>query len=350
MTASWQSQAQARPGIRVGGTSLWRVVAASAVFGAVYGLAVVAATEHVFSPIALIDGAAIGAVTALLCRGFDALLQSGRWGEMLRHEPLLVLIAVKTLWYGASIVLALYVANVVLDPEPWALDEPRFYVSVAISLLVALVFSLTANMRRLLGPRVLGNLMVGRYAQPREEDRIFLFVDLVGSTQIAERIGPTAFLALLDRFVSDLTPPILASDGEIYRYVGDEVIVTWPLERGARSAGCIACVIAMRERMAQQAPVYQREFGVAPQFRAALHAGRVVAGEMGDAKREIVFLGDAVNTTARIEQACRDTGAWALISDVLLRQLVLPEGVAMRPLGLVALKGKAEALALHALG
>jgi adenylate cyclase len=205
------------------------------------------------------------------------------------------------------------------------------------------------NMRRLLGPRVLGSLMVGRYAVPREEDRIFLFVDLVQSTQIAERIGPTAFLAPLDRFVSDLGEPILATGGEIYRYVGDEVIVTWPLERGVRDAACVRCLVAMRKRLAERAGTYQRDFGVSPPFRAALHAGRVVAGEMGDAKREIVFLGDAVNTTARIEQACREVGSCAMISDDLLRHLALPLGVTAEPLGPVALKGKADALMLFAL-
>jgi adenylate cyclase len=348
MTTSWQSQGVARRTERSIRSGLGRTVLAAAIFGAAYGVALVFATEGRFSLIAVLDGAGIGAVTALLCRSYDVVLVR-RWSEALRHAPLLLLVLIKTLWYGASIVLALYIGNVLLDPQPWAPGEPRFYVSAGVSFLVALVFSLTMNMRRLLGPRVLGNLLVGRYAAPREEDRVFLFVDLVASTQIAERIGPTRFLGLLDRFVSDLGGPILASGGEIYRYVGDEVIVTWPLDRGARDAACVTCLLAMRERIAEAAPDYQRAFGITPQFRAALHAGRVVAGEMGDAKREIVFLGDAVNTTARIEQACRDVGVWALISDDVLRHLTLPPGITLRALGPVALKGKAEAISLNAI-
>ena len=329
--------------------ALGRIAAWSAVFGALYALILVGLTERTFAPIALVDGAVIGAATALMCGSYDYFVLPSRLGERLRRGPFLVLVLVKALWYGAAIVLALAAGNALIDPHPSPLNDLRFYFSAGISFLVALLFSLAMNMQRLLGPHVLRNVLAGRYTVPREEERVFLFVDMVGSTRIAEKIGNTAFMALLDRFIADLTEPILATDGEIYRYVGDEVIVTWPLARGAREGACVACLLAMRERIAAAAPSYQRRFGVAPRFRAALHAGPVVAGEMGDAKREIVFLGDTINTTARIEQACRDLDAWALISGPLLERLALPGGIKAKALGPIALRGKSEPIALHAL-
>jgi adenylate cyclase len=330
-------------------TFLLRIVVSSSVFGAVYGSIVALASGLPLTPVAISDGAGIGAGIALLCMSYDSLLLPSRLGEALRRGPFLLLVAVKTIWYGASIVLALYIGSALLEARPWSMGEPRIYVSAAISFLIAFSVSLTTSIRRLLGPGVLGNVLAGRYSVPREEERVFLFVDMVGSTRIAEQIGNTGFMALLDRFVADLTEPILATDGEIYRYVGDEVIVTWPLARGAREGACVACLMAMRERIAAAAPAYERRFGVAPRFRAALHAGPVVAGEMGDAKREIVFLGDTINTTARIEQACRDLDAWALISGPLLDRLKLPVGIKAKALGPIALRGKSEPIALHAL-
>ena len=58
--------------------------------------------------------------------------------------------------------------------------------------------------------------------------------------------------------------------------------------------------------------------------RAGLHCGPVVTGEMGSVKREIVFLGDTVNTAARIKELCRETGDRVLASADLIDRLELP--------------------------
>ena len=66
-------------------------------------------------------------------------------------------------------------------------------------------------------------------------------------------------------------------------------------------------------------------------------------------KREIVFLGDTVNTTARIQELCRETGERVIGSAELIDRLELPPGIAKRPLGDQRLRGKGADLALYAL-
>jgi adenylate cyclase len=83
--------------------------------------------------------------------------------------------------------------------------------------------------------------------------------------------------------------------------------------------------------------------------RAGLHCGPVVTGEMGSVKREIVFLGDTVNTAARIQELCRQTGDRVLASADLIDRLELPRGIAKRSLGDLRLRGKEADLALYAL-
>ena len=68
--------------------------------------------------------------------------------------------------------------------------------------------------------------MTGRYSRPRVEERVFLFVDLEGSTFAAERLGPQRFLSLLDTIAFDMADAVLEGGGTIHRYVGDELIVT----------------------------------------------------------------------------------------------------------------------------
>ena len=103
------------------------------------------------------------------------------------------------------------------------------------------------------------------------------------------------------------------------------------------------------DRLARRAPDYVREFGASAAVRAGLHCGEVVAGEMGSAKREIVFLGDTVNTAARIQELCRETGERVIASAELIDRLELPPGIAKRPLGDLRLRGKGAELALYAL-
>ena len=70
---------------------------------------------------------------------------------------------------------------------------------------------------------------------------------------------------------------------------------------------------------------------------------------MGSVKREIVFLGDTVNTAARIQDFCRQTGERVLASADLIDRLELPQGVAKRSLGDLRLRGKGADISLYAL-
>jgi adenylate cyclase len=202
---------------------------------------------------------------------------------------------------------------------------------------------------RLIGQSVLLNFVTGRYHRPRLEERILLFIDMEGSTRLAERLGPIAFHRLLNRFVTDLTEPILSAHGEIYSYVGDELIATWRLDQGVAQARCIIACFDALDAIAAKASEYWREFGSVINFRAGLHCGPVVTGEMGSVKTEIVFLGDAVNTAARIQELCRETGDRVLASADLVDRLELPPCVVKRALGDVRLRGKGSELALYAL-
>ena len=166
---------------------------------------------------------------------------------------------------------------------------------------------------------------------------------------LAERLGELAFHRLVNRFVVDVTTPIVAARGEIHRYVGDQVIASWKLPVGIADAHCVRACFAALDRLALLRPVYLRDFGAPLDCRAGLHCGPVVTGEMGSLKKEIVFLGDTVNTAARIQEFCRQTGDRVLASATLVDLIELPPGVAKRSLGELRLRGKESNVALYAL-
>lgn len=324
------------------------VVALSALGGSVFGL---------FQADYALIGAPRGAFTGFLIGGsiaaFELLANSGPTGARLRSIPVSVLFGLRTVVYVAIIVTGEMLARLAfsgaIPSQPFAFDQ-QLVNTLAFSIPGALLLNLVFVMAQTLGATTLLNLVVGRYHRPREEERIFMFVDLAGSTGIAERIGNRRFHDLLNRFFTDLAVPVVENGGDIHRYVGDEMIATWRVADPARNARPLRAFAQMRAAVEAAAPDYRRAFGVAPDFRVALHAGPVVTGEMGSWKREITFLGDVVNTTARIEQLCRETGHAGLVSRALVDRLTQPEGgPTLYPVGTFPLRGRRAEVELYAL-
>ncbi|HKR03043.1 MAG TPA: adenylate/guanylate cyclase domain-containing protein, partial [Bacteroidia bacterium] len=96
-----------------------------------------------------------------------------------------------------------------------------------------------------LGVAVLQNFFTGKYHTPKEEERIFMFLDMKSSTTIAENLGHVKYYEMLNKYYADLSGPIVNYAGEIYQYVGDEVIVSWKLKNGLQNNSCIRCFFAM---------------------------------------------------------------------------------------------------------
>ena len=294
----------------------------------------------------LARGALTGAVIASILTSFDGFVLRGPLGAPLRRAPFSIHVAIRTGIYLIVILFGLKFGSY-LFPSPG--ERGVESVDVLVSLATAFVFAFMVDVNTLLGQNVLINFITGRYYAPRLESRVFLLIDMEGSTGFAERLGPLAFHRLVKRFIDDLTQPIVATRGEIHRYIGDELIATWKLEEGIADGRCVAACFGAIEQLARRASDYGREFGAAVTVRAGLHCGPVVTGEMGSVKREIVFLGDTVNTAARIQELCRETGDRVIASADLIDRLELPRGIAKRSLGDLRLRGKGADLALYAL-
>lgn len=216
------------------------------------------------------------------------------------------------------------------------------------SLFLIVFFVVQLQFTQVIGFTRFNNLLAGRYFKPVEEERIFLFVDLIDSSSAARELGDVRFHEYLSEFFHQLDRAIVRNGGEIVSYVGDAVIVTWPLHENAeRNAACLRALTTMRQRVQSRSSYFEREFGRVPEFRAALHGGPVVVGECGDSRRQITFLGDVVNMTARIEEACKAEHQPFLISDALAKRIIPPMDISFEEHGMVHLKGANEPFKLH---
>ena len=132
------------------------------------------------------------------------------------------------------------------------------------SFVLSVVGSAIYELVRLIGGRVLLNVILGRYRHPIREDRVMMFLDLTGSTSLAEALGEVRMQDLLTRFFFDIDEPIVAHGGEVHAYVGDEVIVSWPFTAQVSEGRCLDCFFAVEDRIEESADTYRREFGSVP--------------------------------------------------------------------------------------
>lgn len=163
------------------------------------------------------------------------------------------------------------------------------------------------------------NFIIGKYHKPIEVKRIFCFIDLTGSTTIAENLGHYKFGLFLKDYYGDITPALKKTQAEIYQYVGDEIILTWQYEKGIKNNNAIKCYFLMKDLMVGLKEKYIKKYGLCPKFRAGIHGGKVTVTWVGEIKKEILFMGDVLNTTSRIQEASKRLAKDFLISEELLK-------------------------------
>lgn len=193
------------------------------------------------------------------------------------------------------------------------------------------------------------NIIRGKYHRPQEEQKIFMFLDLNDSTTIAEGLGDKKYHSLLKDFFADITTPILDNKGSIYQYVGDEVVIAWNFDDGIRGARCVQCFFDMKRHILRNGEKYLDRYGLVPAFKAGLHCGRVIAGEVGIIKRDITYSGDVLNVTSRILGKCSEYRQEVIASSDVLSLLTFTQPYVAHPLGAIKLKGKLKEVNLNAL-
>ena len=325
-----------------------RMVAITAPFGVIVGVVPNVIGEDGSRSIAA--GALIGLLITIGMVSFEVSWAVELIPRPWREAPFLVVLTTRSLVWLAIIAIGISVPLLTVSQTPLSeLTDRTVTPSVGVGFVAALVINFIGQINRLLGRGVMLRLILGRYHRPREEIRIFLLIDLRGSTQITERLGNLRYHGFLKRFISDVTTSAMRYGGEVHRYIGDEIILTWKKKRGLKDAACVESVFAMSDAFEAGGDEYMEDFGVVPSIWAGLHLGPVVTGEIGKFKHEIAYLGDTMNTSARIEQACRQFQRPFLASADMVNALELPSDVVTESLGPIELRGLDSSIELFAI-
>jgi adenylate cyclase len=297
------------------------------------------------SPTAMAVGTSYGLLLGILLGGITLFVLQGPMRVWLSGLSFTAHLSVRSAIYAAIIVPILYFQlGDIIVRNPRDPFHKTFWISIIFSVVFVVLANLVLGIVNIIGPRAFLSFIIGRYHTPVEENRFVLFVDIAGSTGLAERLGGVGIHRFLDRTFRLLTLSVVDYRGEVLNYVGDEVIVTWPERSGTVDCRPLRCFMAMRDELSLETSQLEREFGAVPRVRGSLHFGAVIVGEIGDIKRAIVFNGDVMNTAARLEELSRGVEGGFLASRAAMEQFRSALPVKVRDLGRLPIRGRTDGI------
>jgi adenylate cyclase len=182
-------------------------------------------------------------------------------------------------------------------------------------------------------------------SMPSEENRIFLFLDLNNSTAIAENMGHLKYSMFLSRFFKDFQASLKATKGQIYQYVGDEVVVSWPYsEQNIQES--VRLINHFQHALRTHSQVYHKKFSCIPDFKAALHHGKVAVSRIGIRK---VYRGDILNTCARMLELASKFKIGLVASTAFAEGMKQKQDYDVKEMEDVVIRGKAQSMKIYSI-
>ena len=163
--------------------------------------------------------------------------------------------------------------------------------------------------------------------KPVRQDVAVMFLDLSGSTAVAEALGPERSRDLLSAMQTLVEGEVTAHGGVVINYMGDGVMAVFglPMPRSDDPARALAAVEALRESMtawlAELPPAAQHRLD----FRIGLHFGPAILSRLGSpTQQQITAAGDTVNVTSRLLEVAKQQHCRIVVTEDLFRAANAP--------------------------
>jgi adenylate cyclase len=219
----------------------------------------------------------------------------------------------------------------------------------ACSMGISFLLGASLRVRELLGRQKFRDVIVSRYRRPIEEERVFPFLDVIGSTAYARRFGALAAARYLGRVFKLVAAPVANNGGSIDDYIGDAVLISWRARKALSSDASMRCAFDILSALDLNAPQVLETFCATPSVRILIHCGPVVTAEIGAENHKITYFGDTINAIGKLEQVLKPFGPGVYITEAALRAGALPTAVQATPAGCVPVKGLDQEVVLYAL-
>ncbi|XOV94998.1 MAG: hypothetical protein ACFHWX_09865 [Bacteroidota bacterium] len=325
--------------------------------GVILGLIYVAFSNGFSSLYPFINGGVIG----LLLGSLIAYMELWVFTTGSRKMRFITLLSLRTIIYTTLIATVIFLTTAisrmvrfdhsfsqVMQSEEFQtyILHGNFSVAILYSLLFAFSINFTRMISRKMGQGMLVSFITGTFYQPLVQNRIIMFLGIKNVNEFSDRLNEFDFFDFLNDFFFDITTPIVLHQGIIYEYVEDQIVITWRPEKGIFQANCIRAFFAVVYKLETRKEYYYERYGMIPDTFASIHNGKLVRSEIGKIKTQIVFHGDAMNTTARLLSKCKELGKQLIVSKELMSKIDLPLLYYSEDLGYFNLKGKLDKIGI----
>ena len=202
-------------------------------------------------------------MTAIIFGALFAVINTLTDTTRMRRRSFGAIIFIRSALYLISFAIVVLILYIVFDffgiftREEWVKASELFTLIYVLSystyfILAILFINFILQVNRKFGRGNLLKLIFGKYHTPKDEYHIFMFMDLQGSTAIAERLGHNKYSQLMQNCFHDLTDIVLKYQASIYQYVGDEVVLTWDMIRGLQNLNCIKAYFAFERKLKER--------------------------------------------------------------------------------------------------
>jgi len=216
-------------------------------------------------------------------------------------------------------------------------------------IIVVFIINIFIQFNKKFGPGEMRKILMGKYHKPKEEERVFMFLDLKGSTSIAEKLGSSQYSKFIRQCFNDLTNIILNHKASLYQHIGDEVVITWNQKTAFKQHNAINLFFDFQEKLKRKDHYYQKRYGYSPVFKAGMHIGFVTVSETSDLKKEIAYHGDTVNTAARLQSQCNYFGELLLVSEQFAERAKIHKKFVVDFKGDILLSGKSQSVKVYSI-
>jgi adenylate cyclase len=178
-----------------------------------------------------------------------------------------------------------------------------------------------------------------------------VFVDLRGSTSLAEAKLPYDTLFILNQFFHEMTQALLATNGHYSQFTGDGLMALYGLYAADPKIGpadAVRGALEMLERLEQLNYRLRGDLREPLRIGIGIHHSEAIVGAMGPPRSQVITaIGDAVNTCARLESLTKEYGCSVVIS----RQAAVAAGLNLtdHKMHEAPVKGRREPVQFYAL-
>ncbi|MCW1996697.1 adenylate cyclase [Bradyrhizobium diazoefficiens] len=182
----------------------------------------------------------------------------------------------------------------------------------------------------------------------QERYLVSLFVDMRGSTQLAEKRLPFDTVFIVNRFLGAVSQAVVESGGQPNQFVGDGMLALFGLSADPQQAcrQALKAAASIATHIDELNELLSHDLRQPIRFGIGIHGGEVIIGDIGY-RDHIVFtaLGDAVNVAARLQDMTKTLACEAIVSEEVRRTAGLADDAL--PQQEVAIRGRDEPMAVR---